>query len=187
MSNLHVNQHFSLSAETCTNEKYFFFVSKIDQLPKSFTYSLETSSTGVSSSVKIDILAPSLFSQTEASSTTNEMSKTQTSPSKHSNISLNDELNLLGHEIDKQMSKKTNEILELTKEFLGNKIDKNEFHSRMEYSGNINMCDFISITKRLTKRQKFEANPNQKEFSKMKHLQFPTSSKDLGEFWVACE
>ena len=84
-------------------------------MPKSITYSVETS--GISSScVKIDILTSTGTFFNDAA----EISKVKTSMSKNSNISLSDELNILSHEIDKQMNKKTIEILELIKEYLGN-------------------------------------------------------------------
>lgn len=162
------------------NEQLFFiatFFITTDQLPKSITYNLETSTKGVSSSVKIDILASSLTQQAEASSTGN-MTK---STNKNSNISVADELNLLGHEIDRQMSRKTNEILELIKAFLSNTISKAEFHERMTSVGNVTMSDITLITRKVIKRHKFEPNPNQHYFTKMKFLQFPTSGSDLGE------
>ena len=146
-------------------------------MPKSITYSVET--TGIRSScVKIDILTSA---GTFFNSDSVEMSKLVTSIPKHANISLNDELNILSHEIDKQMNKKTIEILELVKEYLGNVLSEVEFHSKMNDIGNVSVSDLSTIAKKLIKRQKFEANPNQKDFMRMKFLQFPTSSKDLGE------
>lgn len=145
-------------------------------MPKSITYSVET--TGISSScVKIDILSST---GTYFNSDAVEMPKIVTSIPKHANISLNDELNIISHEIDKQMNKKTVEILELVKEYLGNELSEVEFHSKMNEIGNVSVHDFSTISKKLIKRQKFEANPNQKDFMRMKFLQFPTSSKDLG-------
>jgi hypothetical protein len=108
-------------------------------------------------------------------------SPSSSSSSKYANITLNEELKLLGHEIDKQITKKTNEILELIKEFLGNSIDKLEFYSKLNEVSNTTMGDLTLITKKLMKRYKYEANPNQKDFMRMKHLQFPTNSRDLGE------
>ncbi|CAG9808021.1 unnamed protein product [Chironomus riparius] len=150
-----------------------------NRMPKSITYSVET--TGISSScVKIDILTStgSFFNSDSV-----EISKLATSISKHANISLNDELNILSHEIDKQMNKKTMEILELVKEYLGNELSEVEFHSKMNDIGNVSVSDLSTIAKKLIKRQKFEANPNQKEFMRMKFLQFPTSSKDLVNYF----
>jgi hypothetical protein len=103
------------------------------------------------------------------------------SPAKNANISVADELNLLGHEIDRQMSRKTNEILELIKAFLNETLSKEEFHSRMSEIGSVTMSDITLITRKVIKRHKFEPNPNQHYFAKMKLLQFPTSGKDLGE------
>lgn len=157
----------------------FLLFVNTDQLPRSITYSLEPSSTGVSNSVKIDILA----STAEVSSTTTMFkSVVGNSPVKHTNISVADELNLLGHEIDRQMNKKTNEILELIKAYLSNTFNQNEFHEKMNEIGNVSMADLISISKKVMKRHKFEVNPNQHYFIKMKLLQFPTSAKDLSKF-----
>lgn len=148
-------------------------------MPKSITYSVET--TGISNScVKIDILTSA---GTFFSSDAVEMPKKITSLPKNANISLNDELNLLSHEIDKQMNKKTLEILELVKEYLGNELNEIEFHSKMNDIGNVSVSDLSTISKKLIKRQKFEVNPNHKDFMRMKFLQFPTSSKDLGKFF----
>lgn len=161
---------------------YLFFIHLYcvlftDQLPRSITYSLEPTSTGVSNSVKIDILA----STAEVSSTT-AMSKSLNSPTKHANISVADELNLLGHEIDRQMNKKANEVLELIKAYLSGTFNRSEFHGKMNDIGSVSMADLTSIAKKVIKRYKFEANPNQHYFVRMKFLQFPTSSRDLGEF-----
>lgn len=92
-----------------------------------------------------------------------------------------DELNIIGHEIDKQITKKTNEILELLKDFLGGALEKNNFLTRMTDASDTSISDLLSIAKKLTKRHKFEPNPNHKEFMRIKFLQFPTSSRDLGE------
>ncbi|XP_070503704.1 uncharacterized protein [Chironomus tepperi] len=150
-----------------------------NRMPKSITYSVET--TGISSScVKIDILTSTgSYYNLDAV----DMSKVVTSIPKHANISLNDELNILSHEIDKQINKKTLEILELVKEYLGNQLNEDEFHSRMNDIGNVSVSDLSTIAKKLIKRQKFEANPNQKDFMRMKFLQFPTSSKDLVNYF----
>lgn len=149
-----------------------------DQLPTSITYNLETTSTlGVSSSVKIDILASNITQQTEAT-TIGNMTK---SPTKNSNITVADELNLLGHEIDRQMGRKTNEILELIKAYLSNTFSKTEFHERMNEVGSVTMSDLSQITRKIIKRHKFEPNPNQHYFTKMRFLVFPTSGRDLGE------
>jgi hypothetical protein len=177
---------------------HFSLLPLTDQLPKSFTYSLETRSLGVSNSFKIDILEPSLAIQSDvASSTTatttaaaemprsthSTVSSSSSSTSKYANLSSLDELNLLSHEIDKQITKKTNEILELVKEFLAGSIESCAFHARMLEIGNISIADLTVITKKLMKRHKFEANPNQRDFMRVKYLQFPTSSKDLGEYF----
>jgi hypothetical protein len=146
-------------------------------MPKSITYSVET--TGITSScVKIDILTST---GTYFNSDAVEMPKVTSIP-KHANISLTDELNVISHEIDKQMNKKTVEILELVKEYLGNELSEGEFHCKMNDIGNVSVSDLSTISKKLIKRQKFEANPNQKDFMRMKFLQFPTSSKDLGMY-----
>lgn len=102
--------------------------------------------------------------------------------SKSANITVADELNLLGHEIDRQMGRKTNEILELIKAFISNAVTKKEFHEKMTEIGNVSMSDLTLIARKVIKRYKFEQNPNQQLFAKMKFLQFPTGGKDLGKF-----
>lgn len=92
-----------------------------------------------------------------------------------------DELNVIGHEIDKQITKKTNEILELLKDFLSGALEKMHFLTKMTDASDTSISDLLSIAKKLTKRHKFEPNPNHKEFMRIKFLQFPTSSRDLGE------
>lgn len=103
------------------------------------------------------------------------------SPSKNLNISIIDELNILGHEIDRQMNRKTNEILEHIKAFLSNTLNNTEFYRRLNEIGNVTMTDITLITRKLIKRHKFEPNPNQHYFAKIKCLQFPTSGNDLGK------
>lgn len=103
------------------------------------------------------------------------------SPSKCSKMSCVDELNVISHEIDKQITKKTITILELLKEFLSGLMEKNSFLTRMSDASDTSLSDLISIARKLTKRHKFEPNPNHKEFMRIKFLQFPTTSKDLGE------
>lgn len=100
---------------------------------------------------------------------------------KHANISIDDEFGILGHEIDKQMNKKTNEILELVKEYLESSISESEFNSKMNEVGGTSQTDLTSISRKLIKRHKFEPNPNQKDFMRIKCLTFPTSSKDLSK------
>lgn len=92
-----------------------------------------------------------------------------------------DELNLISHEIDKQMSKKANETLELLKDFLSGSLEKNTFLTKMNDASETSQADLMSIAKKLIKRHKFELNPNYKEFMKMKFLNFPTSSRDLSK------
>lgn len=96
-------------------------------------------------------------------------------------MSPTDELNLFNHEIDKQITRRTNEILELIKQYLGGIIDGREFHMKMIDNGNISINDLILISKKLIKRHKFEANPNQRDFMRMKQLSFATTSQDIGE------
>lgn len=91
-----------------------------------------------------------------------------------------DELNVIGHEIDKQMTKKTNETLELLTDLLSGLLEKNTFLTRMSDATDTTLSDLLSISKKLVKRHKFEVNPNHREFMRIKHLQFPTTSKDLG-------
>lgn len=140
-----------------------------------------SSLTGVSNSVKIDILASCT---SEVTSTTTMNKSTSNSPVKVNhqvNISVSDELNLLGHEIDRQMNKKANEILELLKAFLiGGAFSQSNFRDKMNEIGNVTMSDLIMIAKKVIKRHKFEMNPNHHYFVKMKNLQFPTSARDLG-------
>jgi hypothetical protein len=188
----------------CRSRSYFFYSpihlhSSTDQMPKSFSYSFDATSLGVSSSVKIDILEPPVSSlaiqSNVASSTTTSTEMLRVAPStpssssstssKYGNLSSLDELNLLSHEIDKQITKKTNDVLELAKEFLAGTLDSSEFHTKMLETGNIAMADLTLISKKLIKRHKFEANPNQRDFMRVKRLQFPTDSKDLGEFFCS--
>jgi hypothetical protein len=160
-----------------------FFV-LVDLLPKSITYNLEPSATtGISNSVKIDILAPTI-NQNEVPSTTDKSLRVTSyqSPSKCSKMSSYDELNLISHEIDKQMTKKTNETLELLKEFLSGAIEKNYFLTKMSDACDTSQADLISIARKLIKRHKFEINPNYREFMRIKFLLFPTTSKDLGKW-----
>lgn len=95
-----------------------------------------------------------------------------------------DELNLIGHEIDKQMTKKTNETLELLKELLSGSLEKHTFLTKMANATNTTNLDLVSIAKKLVKRHKFEVNPNHKEFMRIKRLQFPTTSNDLSEYKI---
>lgn len=92
-----------------------------------------------------------------------------------------DELNLISHEIDKQMTKKTNETLELLKEFVSGTMEKCIFLAKFSDASDCNQSDLVSIARKLIKRHKFLLNPNHKEFMRIKFLNFPTSSKDLGE------
>lgn len=156
----------------------------VDQLPKSITYNIEpTATSGVNNSVKIDILAPAM-SQSEVPSVTDKSSRHASSFSTHSKcskLSSIDELNVISHEIDKQITKKTNCILELLKEYLNGSMEKNLFLTKMSDATETSLPDLISVAKKLIKRHKFEPNPNHKEFMRIKFLQFPTASKDLGE------
>lgn len=92
-----------------------------------------------------------------------------------------DELNLIAKEIDKQITKKTNEVLELLKELLSKTIEKNVYFTKMTDASETSLSDLLAITKKLIKRHKFEPNPNHREFMRIKFLQFPTTSNDLGE------
>lgn len=139
-----------------------------------------SSETGLSNSVKIDILAPS-SNQTEVPSSTEKSSKAYNSPSKCSTMSSLDELNLISQEIDKQMSKKAFETLELLKEFLSGALERNTFLAKMSDASETSQSDLMSIARKLIKRHKFELNPNYKEFMKIKFLYFPTSAKDLSK------
>lgn len=103
---------------------------------------------------------------------------------KGSSLSPADEMNVISHEIDKQITKKTNEILELLKEFVSGSVDKAAFSVKMGEAGNFSSGDMVSIAKKLIKRHKFEINPNQREFLRMKFLQFPTTSREIGELEV---
>lgn len=92
-----------------------------------------------------------------------------------------DELNLISQEIDKQMSKKAFETLELLKEFLSGALERNTFLAKMSDASETTQSDLMSIARKLIKRHKFELNPNYKEFMKIKFLYFPTSAKDLSK------
>lgn len=160
-----------------------FFISLVDLLPTSITYNLEPSTeTGLSNSLKIDILAPSV-NQTEVPSSTDKSSKVTNhqSPSKCSTMSSLDELNVISHEIDRQISKKTTETLELIKELLSGSMDKSSFLSKMSMASETTQLDLKSIANKLIRRHKFEPNPNYREFMRLKYLYFPTSSKDLSK------
>lgn len=163
----------------------FVFISFVDLLPESITYSLESSPvTGISSNVKIDILAPTA-SFIEVPTTTDKGSRlTNGHSSKCTKMTSLDELNVISREIDKQITKKTNKILELLKEFLCGMSDKNSFHTQMIDASDTSLSDLLLIAKKLIKRHKFESNPNHKEFMRIKFLNFPTTSSDLGEFCV---
>lgn len=149
-------------------------------MPKSIIYKLETlPSTGISSSFKIDILAPTM-NQSDSTTDKGRVASYEP-PSKCSKLTSLDELNVISHEIDKQITKKTIAILELLKEFLSGSTEKNNFITRLSDASDTTLSDMISIARKLTKRHKFEPNPNHKEFMRIKFLQFPTTSKDLGE------
>lgn len=92
-----------------------------------------------------------------------------------------DEINVISHEIDKQMTKKTLETLQLLKEVVSGALEKNVFLKKMSDASDTSQTDLLSIAKKLIKRHKFELNPNHKEFMRIKFLHFPTSSKDLSE------
>lgn len=159
-----------------------YFSLSVDDLPTSITYSLEPSQyTGISSSFKIDILTPTL---NHSDSTTDKIVRStsyQSPPKSSKTMSSLDELNVISHEIDKQITKKTIAILELLKEYLSGLLEKNVFLARMSDASDTSLSDLISIARKLTKRHKFEPNPNHKEFMRIKFLQFPTTSRDLGE------
>ena len=112
----------------------------------------------------------------------NQKASSLNSHNKCSKLSSVDELNVISHEIDKQITKKTNLILELLKEYLDGKMEKDLFLSKMSDATETSLSDLVSVAKKLIKRHKFEPNPNHKEFMRIKFLQFPTTSKDLGEF-----
>lgn len=151
----------------------FFLLIFVDSLPQSITYNLDTSVlTGITNSVKIDILANTA---TEFPSSTDKNSKT-----KCTTMTSLDELNTIGHEIDRQMTKKTTETLDLLTELLNGSLEKNTFLSKMSDTTDTTIQDLVAISKKLVKRHKFEVNPNHKEFMRMKHLHFPTTSKDIG-------
>lgn len=88
---------------------------------------------------------------------------------------------MISHEIDKQITKKTNAILQLLKEFLSGTLEKVNFMTRMTDASDTSLSDLLSVARKLTKRHKFEPNPNHKEFMRIKFLLFPTTSKDLGK------
>lgn len=141
---------------------------------------METSGeTGITSSVKIDILANN-FAEVPSSTDRNSKQNFQTS-AKCANMTALDELNVIGHEIDKQMTKKTNEIVDCLTELLSGLLEKNTFLTKMSDATDTTMADLLAVSRKLVKRHKFEVNPNHKEFMRMKHLHFPTTSKDLGE------
>lgn len=136
-----------------------------------------------SSKVKIDILAPSLtvVNQTNTSSkTTDKIANSHRSPSKTA-LSSMDELNIIGNEIDKQITKKTNEIMELLRQYLSDAFDKTQFATLMSTTGAFTTNDFFIITKKLVKKHKYIRSPNHNNFMKMKKFYFQTSAEDLGK------
>lgn len=96
-------------------------------------------------------------------------------------ISISVELNQIGDEIDKRINKKTHKILDIVQELLKSQITKQEFVTRMNETAKTSIGDLIIIAKKLVKRYKFGHNPNSKEFSKLKNLQFPTSPRDMSK------
>lgn len=98
-------------------------------------------------------------------------------------ISISVELNQIGNEIDKRINKKTKKILDVVQELLKSQITKQEFFTRMNETAKTSIGDLIIIAKKLVKRYKFGHNPNSKEFSKLKNLQFPTAPRDLSKFF----
>lgn len=132
--------------------------------------------------MKIDILAPAM-NQPEVPSANDKNFKASSlnSLSKSSKLSSVDELNVISHEIDKQITKKTHMILEVLKEHLSGTLEKNTFLTKMSDAAETCLADLISVAKKLIKRHKFEPNPNHREFMRIKFLQFPTTSKDLSK------
>jgi len=123
--------------------------------------------------------------QDETTTTVDRRDMNHHQPSHLSSLSSFDELKIMSNEIDKQMTKKTNEIIILLKELLSGTLPTADFHAKMNGVGEISTSDLHSISRKLIKRHKFEHNPNQKDFMRMKSLQFPTNSKDLGELLIA--
>jgi hypothetical protein len=137
--------------------------------------------TGISNNVKIDIL-PQSMNFIEVPTTTDKISRDSNGhTSKSTKLTGLDELNVISREIDKQITKKTNRILDLLKEFFCGMLDKNSFRAQMIDASETSLSDLLFISKKLIKRHKFQSNPNQKEFLRIKFLSFPTSSTDLGE------
>lgn len=153
-------------------------------MPKTITYSLEATPTGGfnnNNSFKIDILAPAMGQIEMPSSTDKPLKVPNLQSPKGSKMTALDEMNVISHEIDKQITKKTNEILELLKEFLSGALERVRFSEKMREASDTALSDLMSIAKKLIKRHKFEPNPNFKEFMRIKFLQFPTSAIDIGE------
>jgi hypothetical protein len=98
------------------------------------------------------------------------------------NISVMNELSLIGNEIDRRIKKKTSSILDLVREYLNSKLERNEFIKQMHETASTTTSDLFSIAKRLQRKKKFERNPNLKEFLKIKKLRFTTSSDELSEY-----
>ena len=159
-------------------------------LPKSIY--LNTSENGV----KIDILTPiSQPNQNNQSqlpftstlkSSLRESTMNQSLSQNHqasSSLSTHNELEMINNEIDLLFSQKTTFILTLLTEFISNRITRNIFENKMKLYCDITLTDLVSVTKNLIKKYKFEANPNSKEFSKIKYLQFPTTYQNLGKLY----
>lgn len=98
------------------------------------------------------------------------------------NCTVMNELGLIGNEIDRRIKKKTNSILELVRQYLNSKLERNEFIKKMHETGTTTTTDLFSIAKRLERKKKFERNPNLKDFLKIKNLRFTTSSDELSEY-----
>lgn len=96
-------------------------------------------------------------------------------------LSVISEMSLISHEIDKRINKKVQKVLELIQLILKSQIHRQEYINRMHEAASITTFDLVIIAKKLEKRQKFEHNPNAKDFVKMKNLQFPTLPRDLSE------
>lgn len=167
------------------SHRHFLSIQFVDELPESITYSLDSSSnSGARSNLKIDILAPTM-SFIEVPSLTDRQLRAAIQSSKCSkDMTCLDELNIISHEIERQINKKTTEILDLLKNYLSGLLEKNIFMERMADASDTTLSDLIAISKKLVKRHKFLYNPNVKDFMRIKLLIFPTTSKDLGEMMM---
>lgn len=163
-------------------------------------------------SVKIDILPtvptqlPTLMSALTNPATTSPKTAIATSllqPEGHV-----DDLGIINTEIDNLIGYKTNMIGGLLRDYVSEKLNYMEFAKKMKTCSDITFNDlylviifrsqnslviiinrkFIpQITRNLIKKFHFFINKNYMDFSKIKHLTFPTSAHHLISYFESCK